>query len=201
MDKQQIQAIMTNFIQEGKKENGHTIVFGIEDWGKHYLSEEWAKAGKLLAIIFLRKNEKFIVSFIEKNKQICELDDEDIIYQLLSKTALYHIMQKNKKTMVHNSKAVASLPSLKSSEQDDSIEKIKKKATKKAIELLRYIPVIGTSDSNKMGHMLVDFINNTDNYYSKWEIPSVVYDELKEYLGSLKVLPEDTKEYLNHFKL
>lgn len=195
--------IIDRFIKKGREENGHNIIFGIEDWENHYLSEDWATAGKLLAILFLRENEEFIINFInqEMGGEEYPLPEKEI-YQLLSKTVMYHTMQKTKKTMEHNSKAIASLPSLLSSEKKESVAAIKEKAIKKAEVLLRYIPVIGTSDSDRLGHILVDFINNTDNYYnSNWGIPSATDTELKQHLKDVGVISKYIQKYLDHFKL
>ena len=198
----EINEIIDNFIRESREKDGYKIIFGaIENWETHYLSEEWADGGHILAIVFLRQHQEFIVKFIEKNSHILELDDDSIIYGLLSETVVYHTMQKTKKNTIHNSKAIASLPNLKKYEQKKSIDSLKDEARKQASELLRYIPVIGTSASSKLGHLLVDFINNTNNYYHKSEIPSVTNNRLEEYLDALNVSNECKKEYLKHFKL
>jgi len=201
VDKKQIQEILTDFIQEGKKENGYKILFEIEDWSNHYLDEGWAKGVvKILVSMFLRKHEKFIVDFIEQNDQIHELDDKDIIYQLLSKTATYHIMQSAKRTAQCNSKSEAILPKLRNYEKKESLNSIKIKAKKKAKDLLRYIPTIPNTNASNIGYELLNFINNIDSYYTEWEIPTVKNQNLKEYLEDLGVLQEEKDKYLKYFK-
>lgn len=203
MTNQEIKDVITNFCKERKAENGHNIIFGIEDWDNHYLSEGWAiDAGTILAVVFLGDNEKFIVDFIAKNSQIHELEDNSIIYELLSKTVVYNTMQRAKKTATNHSKSEVLFPSLKPYEKKESAERIKEKARIKANELLKYIQILGTEDTNKMGHMLIDFVNNTDKYFTKkWEIPSVTSQELAEYLDTLQVSAEEKSKYLTHFKL
>ena len=203
MTNQEIRDVITNFCKERKAENGHNIIFGIKDWDNHFMSESWAvDAGTILAVVFLGNNEKFIVDFIAENSQIHELEDNSIIYELLSKTVVYNAMQIAKKTASNHSKSEVLFPGLKAYEKKESAERIKEKARKKANELLKYIQILGTEDTNKMGHMLIDFINNTDKYFTKkWKIPSVTSQELAEYLDTLQVSSEEKSKYLTHFKL
>ena len=208
--REEIETIMADFIEEGKKEDGHKIIFNIDFFDSDYLSEGWAKGmSHVHLMMFLRNNidKEFIITFILDNFYDFKGDLKNNIRTLLSETLMYHTMQSSKKTAVCMSKTATHLPSLKAFRKKESLASIKQYAKKKAKELLKCIPKyplisLASDKSNPLGEILIDFINNTDSYYDNWDTSmSATSDDLRNHLKSLGITPKKITDYIAHFKI